>query len=318
MILLAIPFLLFAAFAAVFCLVQIFRERGAPEYWQTFVRLSGFSRLVVSIGLLVAVWAGADKGGGGFEPLGARVQAIFLTIMGDGSLRGPTDTIASASQAAQIAGVNASASSIVATVSNTLQWVRDDIPVLESIVTNTHIAWLTSDGVSSTNNPNISARCDLISYTTNASGSINAYVHVNVTPSTAPIVMFQVESEFDTVPCMAVSNSFPDMVPIQTPDGVSSCYVYTVTAPTTKSWYEVDPDTGEITHYSSNIPFSPTLIPVRNMSFGAPAVPPIRSALPLQVLGGLMVNNKMGRTTTTITNGTQRLTFEGGVLVGVQ
>jgi hypothetical protein len=266
--------------------------------------------------LLLVVFAGADKGAGP-GGLSSRIQAIYLTLMGDGSLRGPTDTIASASQAAQVAGVNAAASNIVKVVSNTLAWVSADTPVLESIVTNTHIAWMTSDAVSSTNAINISARCDLISCATNVDGTLNAYVHVNGTPSSAPIVMFQVETEYDTVTCAAVSNSFPSMVPVNTPDGVSSCYVYTVSVPTTKSWYEVDPDTGEATHYSSNVPFSPTLIPVRNMSFGAPAVPPLRSALPLQVLGALQVDNKIGRTTSTITNGTHRLVFEGGVLVEV-
>ena len=276
-----------ALFCAFMCAWENISEIEAMQ-WLLF-RIGWLRAVLV---LLCFIWVtdlGATKGG----ILSGNLRATYLTIMANGTLAGPTNVVASAAGAAAVQAVVNSATTFMTTASNALNWARVEIPDLEAAVTNTKVAWLTGDVPQNTSGGNLVARCDLLQAQQSTNGQINCFVRFNLTPATAPIVQFEAGSADGQWQTFAsVSNSFPNLVPVYMPDGVSSCYVYTVQTPA--------PLTGM------------TLIPQQAMTFGGGS-----SNVPLGVLGSVMVNSKVGRTTSTVTNGSQRLVFAGGVLVGV-
>lgn len=289
--LLAVAICSLLGLAALFCAGMLAWENLREiEAIRWLVFRAGWLR--AALVLLCFVWVtdlGATKGGG----LSSNLRATYLTILANGTLKGPTNVVASAAGAAAVQAVVNNASNFVITASNALAWARAEIPDLEAVVTNTQIAWLTGDIPQSTGTSNLVARCDLLQAQQATNGQINCFVRFNITPATAPIVQFEAGTEDGQWQMFqAVSNSFPNLVPISLPDGVSSCYVYTVQTPA--------PLAGM------------ALIPQQAMTFGGGS-----SNAPLAVLGSVMVNSKVGRTTSTVTNGSQRLVFEGGVLVGV-
>ena len=251
-------------------------------------RLGAWPRVAAAV--LIGCWM-AESGGKG--PLSGNLRATYLTIMANGTLKGPTNVVASATGAAAVQAVVDTATNFVIAASNALSWARAEIPDLEAAVTNTQVAWLTGDIPQGTGTSNLVARCDLLQAQQSTNGQINCFVRFNLTPATAPIVQFEAgtqEGQWQTF--AAVSNSFPSLVPVITPDGVSSCYVYTVQTPVLLTGM--------------------TLIPQQAMTFGGGS-----SNAPLSVLGSVMVNYKLGVTSSTITNGSKRLVFTGGILTGV-
>jgi hypothetical protein len=256
-------------------------------------RLGLPARWIVRGAAVVLTLAALDAGSAK-APTSTQVRAWFVSLMMSGELRGPTNYIASAVNAAAVQAVVDESSNMVVTASNALAWAREEIPALEAVVTNTHISWLSADSAEAAGS-NPVARCELIHAKVNTNAAtVDAYLWFNLTPASAPIVPFEasVDSngvEWATFP--AVSNSFPSKVPIETSSGVVSCYVYTVSIPAEFQTLQ--------------------LVPQTQVTFGGGA-----SNSQLMVLGSVMMNGAIGRTTIT-TNGAYRLVHEGGVLVGV-
>jgi hypothetical protein len=288
----AIPFLALLAFLSLFAFCMLLWERrDRIECFALWRRLRPSVRLAAVFFVLAVTFTGADKGGGGASV--RRALATFLTIMSDGSLRGPTNTIANAASVAAISAVNAESASMLAIASNALQWAQTDIPLLEIDVTNTAIAWLSADMPQSLANSNLVARCDLIRTEVSTNGVITAFVAFNQTPASAPICAF--EGSLDGVTWetfVASSNSFPTLYPVATPDGVVSCLEYSVSIPASM--------------------LSVAIIPQREMTFGGGG-----SNSPLQVLGAVMVDNQIGRDGTFAVATNEQWLFEGGLCVGV-
>lgn len=270
------------AAGAALCLWMIALQSEWLRTWRGWTPLV---RVFAVVLFLYSIDVGATKG----PYIGPRLIATYLSIMGDGSLAGPTNTIASATQLAAVNEVNAQSGAMLATATQGLAWASAEIDALSNEVAGTKIAWLGADLV--TTGANASARCDLIQ-AVSSNGFIDAYVTFNLTPSTAPIIPFEgALSNGSWVSFPSVSNSFPAMVAVSTPLGVSSCYVYRVSVPDAFAHVRIMPQT--------------------EVTFGGGI-----SNAPLSVLGGVMVNNKIGRTSI-LTNGSQRLVFQGGALVGV-
>jgi hypothetical protein len=253
---------------------------GLPARW--------FVRGAAVVLALAAMDAGSAK-----APTSTQVRAWFVSLMMSGELRGPTNYIASAVNAAAVQAVVDESSNMVVTASNELAWAREEIPALEAAVTNTHISWLSAD-IEEAAGSNPVARCELIHARVNTNATVDAYLWFNLTPASAPIVPFEASADSNGVEWAsfpAVSNSFPSKVPIETSSGVVSCYVYTVSIPAEFQTLQ--------------------LVPQTQVTFGGGA-----SNSQLMVLGSVMMNGAIGRTTI-VTNGAYRLVYEGGVLVGV-
>lgn len=273
-----------------FCLAMLIRE-----HWPRIEALRLLRRMPspVALAMLVAFVALYDFGSTKGPVIGPRLLATYLSIMADGTLRGPTNEIASATGAAAIDAVNGQNANMLSVISNGTQWARNELPLLEQAVDETQIVWLHFDIPQSLNSSNLVARCDLMRSEPQSNGLVNCYMRFNMTPDTAPIIVFEASPATNVVmSCPVVSNSFPRLYPVARPDGVSSCYVYTVSIP--------DELQGV------------TLVPIQGVTFGGGSAND-----PLKVLGALMVNTYIGRTTTVQVDTNIWDVFEGGVLVGV-
>ena len=288
----AIPFLALLALLSLFaCCMLLWERRDRIECFALWRRLRPSVRLAAVFFVLAVSFTGADKGGGAAAV--TRALATFLTIMSDGSLRGPTNTIANAASVAAIAAVNAESSAMLVIASNALQWAQTDIPFLEIDVTNTAIAWLSADMPQSLANSNLVARCDLIRTEVSTSGVITAFVAFSQQPASAPICAFEGSLDgTNWTTFIAASNSFPTLYPVITPDGVVSCLEYSVSIPASM--------------------LSVAIIPKREMTFGGGT-----TNTTLQVLGAVMVNNQIGRDGTFTVATNEQWLFEGGLCVGV-
>ena len=271
------------------CAMWLIEDHPRLAVWTIWRRLRGRTRWIAAAVLLVFVLSGADKA----PPTVAVARMIFLTVMANGDLRGPTNVIASAAAATAVQAVVAESTNMVAVASNALAWAEADIPLIEADITNSVYAWLTGDIPQDMASSNVVARCDLLAAVTRTNGTIDAYVAFNVIPSSAPIVSFEA-SAADTVwhAFTAVSNSYPALAAVDTPAGVVSGYCYTVSVPDALL----------------NVP----LIPERAMTFGGGS-----SNAPLGVLGAVMVDGQIGRTVETAIASGITGRFEGGILVGV-
>jgi len=271
-----------ASVCAVFLLVGLLLLKPAK-------RLGAWPRIAAAV--LIGCWM-AESGGKG--PLSGSLRATYLSILANGTLAGPTNVVASAAGAAAVQTIANNASNFAVTASNAIAWAAAEIPDLSYAVTNTTVAWMTEDIPQDTAQRNLVARCDLMQALQGTNGLITCYVRFNITPSTAPVVQFEAgTADGNWYQFSSISNSFPNTVPLTDPiSGVSSCYVYTVSTPAPLSGI--------------------TLVPQMGITFGGGS-----SNKPLGVLGSLMVNYKLGVTSSTITNGSKRLVFTGGILTGV-
>lgn len=289
---LAIPFLAVLGLFSLFCFCMLaYENRDRVEALHLWRRLRPPMRWAALFFVCFVTFSGADKGGGGAAV--RRAMATFLTVVSDGSLRGPTNVIASASSAAAISAVNAESAGMLETASNALLFAQTDLPVLEIDVTNTTIAWLTADLPQSLANSNLVARCDLVRTDVASNGTISAFVAFNLSPASAPICSFEGSldgTNWETF--VAYSNSYPTLFPVTTPDGVVSCLQYTVSIPASM--------------------LSVAIVPQREVTFGGGS-----SNSPLQVLGAVMVNNQIGRDGTVSVSADEHWLFEGGLCVGV-
>lgn len=277
------------AMALIICAIMVMAE-GWPRIqavvlWHTMRRK--FRWLALAL-VLCVVYCGADKGPGNF----AAYLAQYLTVLTDGTLLGPTNTIASAATVSAIAAVNAESANMLQIASNTLLWAETDIPLIEVDVTNTAIAWLTADIPQSLDLSNLVARCDLLQASVSG-GGITISVAFNQEPASAPICNF--EGSLDGTNWQtfaAASNSFPALYPVSLPDGVVSCLQYYVTIPDAMRTISI--------------------IPQREMTFGGGS-----SNAYLAVLGAVMVDSQIGRDATVSVATNEQWLFEGGLLVGV-
>jgi ABC-type iron transport system FetAB permease component len=271
------------------CLCAYYDTRPVLEGWRIWRRFRGIRRWLALAFVVSFVAAGADKA----PPLASSARMIYLTIMASGELRGPTNVIASAAATYSIQAVVDDAAHMAAVASNILSWAEADIPVIEDVVGNTVIGWITGDIPQDLASSNVVARCDLVNTITQTNGNIDAYVVFNITPSSAPIVAFEAAAAdgvwYTFTP---VSNSFPSLVGVSTPGGIVSGYVYTVATPDALAGI--------------------TLVPERGMTFGGGS-----SNAPLGVLGAIMVGGKIGRTVETAIAPGVIGRFDGGILVGV-
>lgn len=279
--------------ALAFCIgAKIHEEHPRLAAWTIWRSMIGWRRWAVAAVLLAWTLTGADKGGP--APLEQIARMVYLTVMANGEMRGPTNVIASATAAWAVEAVAAQSSNMVAAASNNLAWAEGEIDLLEPAVTNASFGWITGDIPQDMSGGKPVARCDLLGAVTRTNGVIDAYVQFNVVPDTAPIVDFEAgvdDGIYYAFP--AVSNSFPRVYLIVTPSGVASGYVYTVSTP--------DALRGV------------TLIPERGMTFGGGS-----QNKPLSVLGAVMVDDRIGVTAErSLATGVIGV-FEGGVLVEVK
>ena len=283
MITLLLPLLLLLAVGA---FGWAFAPRGT---WQAMLaqwrRLPRRDGLVLVLFVTASTWYGADKG---YVARTSRV-AQLLTVMSSGELRGPTNTVASAIAGAAVQGVLDESAQTLVTISNAIEWMRVEIPLLEDAITNTSIAWLQSEIPAPLTTGNPVARADMLQIAEGDAGLKHVLVSFSIVPASAPSIDFWVD---DTL-CVNVSNSFPATVTLATPSGAVPCYTYTVEIPSTK--------------------VGTVLLPEREITFGGgPA------GSPLAVLGSLMVNDQFGFTGDRLIAPGVVGTFEGGALVEVR
>jgi len=252
--------------------------------------LSGWSLTALILASLLTVEVAYTK-----IPPSEAVRIMYLTLMDDGTLLGPTNRIASASSAAAVKEVLDLNDAMTMSASNDFEWAREQIPDLE-IAVNDPIttAWMVADLEQDESGYNAQARCDMMGAATNADGTMSCYVHFNLSPSIEPVVPFRATIEDGTVIGLpVVSNSFPSLVSVATSDGPSDCYVYVVSVP----------------EVLRNV----QLVPLRNIPFGGGD-----ADHPFKVLGGLMPNGRLPRSGEIRVDSNCWWQFEGGVMIGVR
>jgi hypothetical protein len=177
--------------------------------------------------------------------------------------------IASAAAADAVSAVLDAATNMLVIASNVVAWASDDIAYLEIDATNMPIAWISGDVAKPLTDSNLVCRAELLSATATA-GVLVASVVFNQQPSAGPTMLFECSIDgTNWIPCAITNSSYPSMVPITTPQGVSSCLQYTVSIPA----------------QFVGLP----LVPTREITFG-------NALHPLDVSGAIMVNASIGRT----------------------
>ncbi|MDD5706623.1 MAG: hypothetical protein PHR35_11930 [Kiritimatiellae bacterium] len=281
---LILALLLLAALIAV--LVPPGAWGAAVRQWRRLPRQQVIAMLIA---MTAMTWCGADKS------VASRRLAQFVTALADGNLAGPTNVIASAVAAVAVQAVLNESDAMYNTSSQAVDWCYGEIPLLEDAITNTAIAWIQGESPAPLDQENPVVRADLMQSIAHTNGIHDVYVAFSQTPASAPTIEWEACCDSNGVyySFSNVSNSFPVLFGIETPSGVSSCYLYAVSVPAALAGME--------------------LIPEREITFGGGS-----SNAPLSVLGSLSINDKLGIT------GVREIapgiagTFEGGALVGVQ
>lgn len=255
------------------------------------VRPAGWRLAALFIGMLCAVEAGYTK----VAPSDA-VRIMYLMLEDDKTLLGPTNHFASAVGAAAVQEVLDENDGWVTSASNSFQWARDKLPNLAAVVIDPtlKVAWMALEVDEAGTGSNAQARCYCMGASTNADGTLQFYVHFNLIPAFEPMVPFHATMEDGSVVDLpAVSNSFPHLVSVKTPDGPADCYVYTVSVPM----------------ILANV----ALVPQSEIRFGGRD-----ASQPFQVLGSLMINGRLGRTGEIPFASNKWWQFEGGAMCGVR